>query len=168
MPVELEENGLAAALERMTERAGQLYGAEVRAETEGSSHTDALSGVAATHLFRIAQEAVSNAAQHGRASTIRVRLIRGADQLRLRIEDDGVGFKESLRPGGVLEPETGLAPDASGDLIERSVSAPVRPTDHRGMGLRIMHYRAHLAGGTLEIRPGSAGGTVVTCTLPLR
>ncbi|OZC02448.1 PAS domain S-box protein [Rubricoccus marinus] len=177
VPVELEENGLAAALERMAERARQLYGAEVRAESEGSGvdGAAALSGVAATHLFRIAQEAVSNAAQHGRAQSIRVRLIRGADQLRLRVEDDGVGFKESLRPGGVLETEDGLSPEApptraSSDAasgVTRSVSAPARPADHRGMGLRIMHYRAHLAGGTLEIRPGAERGTVVTCTVPL-
>ncbi len=171
VPVELEENGLATALERMAERARQLYGVEVRAKSEGSgaSGAESLSGLAATHLFRIAQEAVSNAAQHGRAQAIRVRLIRGADQLRLRVEDDGVGFEESLRPGGVLETEP-LAPEASGGAdpgLARSVSAPARPSDHRGMGLRIMHYRAHLAGGTLEIRPGADRGTVVTCTVPL-
>ena len=110
VPVELEKNGLETALERMAERARQLYGVEVRAGAEGtgSAEADVLSAPAATHLFRIAQEAVSNAAQHGRAQTIRVRLIRGVDQLRLRVEDDGVGFKESLRPGGVLEPDPGL------------------------------------------------------------
>lgn len=167
VPVELESNGLEAALGRMAERASQLYNTAVRADAEGTgvSEADVLSGAAATHLFRIAQEAVSNGAQHGRATTIRVRLIRGLDKLRLRVEDDGVGFEETLRPGGVIEPADRPSPEASG---ARSVSAPVRPADHRGMGLRIMHHRAHLAGGTLEIRPGADGGTVVTCTIPLR
>jgi signal transduction histidine kinase len=36
------------------------------------------------------------------------------------------------------------------------------------MGVRIMHYRARILGGTLEIRPGAERGTVVTCTVPLR
>ncbi|MEL6614159.1 MAG: PAS domain S-box protein [Bacteroidota bacterium] len=167
VPVELETNGLEAALGRMAERASQLYGSTVRAGAEGTgvSEADVLSGAAATHLFRIAQEAVSNGIQHGRAESIRVRLIRGVDKLRLRVEDDGVGFDETLRPGGILEPASGLPPEASGS---RSVAAPARPADHRGMGLRIMHHRAHLAGGTLEIRPGADGGTVVTCTVPLR
>ncbi|MEM1054825.1 MAG: PAS domain S-box protein [Bacteroidota bacterium] len=166
VPVELEQNGLEAALERMAERARQLYGVEVRAEAEGShSGAEVLSGAAATHLFRISQEAVSNAAQHGRAQTIRVRLVRGADQLRLRVEDDGVGFEESLRQGGVLEPENGLGTPSNG--LTRRVSMSTRSRTHRGMGLRIMHYRAHLAGGTLEIRPGADRGTVVTCTVPL-
>lgn len=35
-----------------------------------------------------------------------------------------------------------------------------------GMGKRIMNYRASVMGGTLEIHPAKAGGTVVTCTLP--
>ena len=85
-------------------------------------------------------------------------LVRGTTQLRLRVEDDGSGFAPSARP-----------PDASPEAAaEASLSAPIRPTDARGMGLRIMHYRARLAGGALDIRPGAEGGTVVTCTVPLR
>jgi nitrate/nitrite-specific signal transduction histidine kinase len=33
------------------------------------------------------------------------------------------------------------------------------------MGVRIMHYRARVAGGELDVRPGPDGGTVVTCTI---
>ena len=172
VPVELEQNGLEAALARLAEGASVLYGVEVSAETTGSGPAEAtaLTGDAASNLYWIAQEAVSNAVQHGRASRIAVVLVRGADQLRLRVEDDGVGVEAALRRGGVLEPTDGGAP-ADGDVpdsVQRSVSAPVRPSDQRGMGLRIMHYRAHLAGGALEIRPGAQGGTVVTCTVPLR
>ena len=151
VPVELEQNGLETALARLAERSSGLYAVDVRAETAGSGQAsaDALQADAASNLFWIAQEAVSNAVQHGRAEHVRVVLVRGAEQLRLRIEDDGTGF-------GV--------PDGP----DRSLSAPIRPVDSRGMGLRIMHYRAHLAGGSLEIRPGTEGGTVVTCTVPLR
>ncbi len=158
VPVELEQNGLETALARLADRATALYGTAVHAETTGSgpAEASALHADAATNLFWIAQEAVSNAIQHGRADLVRVVLVRGADRLRLRIEDDGVG----IEPAG-LDGQTAEGAD-------RDVSAPARPADQRGMGLRIMHYRAHLAGGTLEIRPGAEGGTVVTCAVPLR
>jgi signal transduction histidine kinase len=38
---------------------------------------------------------------------------------------------------------------------------------HKGMGLHIMRYRAAVVGGTLSIRAGPAGGTVVSCVFPL-
>ena len=158
VPVELERNGLETALARLAERATALYGTAVHAETTGSgpAEASALRADAATNLFWIAQEAVSNAIQHGRAAHVRVVLVRGADRLRLRVEDDGVGVEPTGLDGQTAE---GAA---------RAVSAPARPADQRGMGLRIMHYRAHLAGGALEIRPGAEGGTVVTCAVPLR
>ena len=160
VPVELERNGLEAALGRLAERAETLYAVAVEAETTGSgpAEASALTADAASNLFWIAQEALSNAAQHGEASQITVRLVRGADQLRLRVEDDGIGVETSLRRGGTLESAA-----HSEDLEARP-----RRDEQRGMGLRIMHYRAHLAGGSLEIRPGAEGGTVVTCTVPLR
>lgn len=163
VPVELEENGLEAALARLAERARTLYGLDVEAETTGSgaAEASALTADAASNLYRIAQEAISNAAQHGEAQRITVALVRGSEHLRLRVHDDGIGLDGALRRGGVLEPAHAAAP-------ERSLSAPLRPADQRGMGLRIMHYRAHLAGGALEVRPGASGGTVVTCTVPLR
>jgi PAS domain S-box-containing protein len=151
VPVELERNGLEAALARLAERAASLYGVEVSAETTGSGPAEAgaLHADAASNLFWIAQEAVSNAVQHGHAARVRVVLVRGTDRLRLRVEDDGTGFD---------------LPAAQ----EGADAGPDRPADARGMGLRIMHYRARLAGGALDIRPGAEGGTVVTCAVPLR
>ncbi len=166
VPVELERNGLGTALSRLAERASTLYGSDIHAETTGTgpAEASALHADAATNLFWIAQESISNAVQHGGAEHVRIVLVRGTNQLRLRIEDDGAGFTSTRRSGD--------APDDAdahpGDDPARSVSAPARPDDQRGMGLRIMHYRAHLAGGALEIRPGAEGGTVVTCTVPLR
>lgn len=87
---------------------------------------------AATHLFRIAQEAVSNATRHAHARHIWLRLGSARGGIRLRIEDDGCGL-----PAGALRP--------------------------RGMGLRIMNYRASVirANFNLARRPG--GGTCITC-----
>ena len=143
VPVDVEAGGLADALERLAEHAGRLLGLDCRVERTGSDPT--LPATTATHLYRIAQEAVSNAARHGRARHVVVALAGGDRQTRLRVEDDGVGI-EAAQAGGT--------PDA-----------PVRPHDDRGMGVRIMHYRARVAGGELDVRPGPDGGTVVTCTI---
>lgn len=147
VPVDLEANGLAAALERLCANAERLFGIACSVEVR-----DAYGGARPlphpTHLFRIAQEAISNAVRHGRAKHVAVTLAVGSEQVRLRIADDGVGFPGEVHAGG-------------------TVSAPVRPDDNRGMGVRIMHYRAQIAGGALDIRPGVDGGTVVSCTVPL-
>jgi signal transduction histidine kinase len=54
----------------------------------------------ATHLYRIAQEAVTNAVKHSNAGKIVVRLEAGADGLALTISDDGVGLPPKI-PGGM-------------------------------------------------------------------
>jgi signal transduction histidine kinase len=54
----------------------------------------------ATHLYRIAQEAVTNAVKHSNARAIVVRLERGHDGLTLTVSDDGVGVPPKM-PGGM-------------------------------------------------------------------
>ena len=51
----------------------------------------------ATHLYRIAQEATTNALLHGRARTIHIRLVDADGSLTLSIEDDGVGLASRPR-----------------------------------------------------------------------
>jgi len=87
------------------------------------------------HIYRIAQEAISNASKHGRASRIRVDLIGTPDHLRLRIRDNGSGFATDWQRGA-------------------------------GMGVHIMHYRAKLIGGSLDISNLPEGGTMVQCQVP--
>lgn len=94
VPVELEENGLAAALRQLVQNAERLFGVRCTFEQLGSVSN--LDSTAATHMYRIAQEAVSNAVKHGRAARIAVTLSSGDHQLRLRIKDDGVGFPDQL------------------------------------------------------------------------
>jgi signal transduction histidine kinase len=59
--------------------------------------------VAAQHLYRIAQEALSNAGRHANASRIMVELSGDDDALLLTVEDDGCGL-----PAGVSGPGMGL------------------------------------------------------------
>ena len=58
---------------------------------------------AGTHLYRIAQEAVTNALRHGQATHIVVRLEHIDEHLVLRITDDGMGFDTTA-----LQPNPGL------------------------------------------------------------
>ena len=90
----------------------------------------------AVHLFRIAQEALGNAIKHGRPKLIVIALETDGNGISLRVSDDGTGID------------------------------PVLSKTSRGMGFNIMHYRARMAGGTLDIQPNSPTGTVVTCSIP--
>src|SRR5208337_1909202 len=53
----------------------------------------------ATHLYRIAQEAITNAVRHGKARNINIRLDSTADEIILTIIDDGIGLPENARNG---------------------------------------------------------------------
>jgi len=67
-----------------------------------SDEDDVVDGDVATHLLRIAQEAVTNALKHGKARLIEIRLQRTADELSLEVVDDGIGIAlEHERAGGI-------------------------------------------------------------------
>ena len=51
----------------------------------------------ATHLYRIAQEATTNAIKHGRAQRIEIRLSSVPERITLAVSDDGVGIKSGER-----------------------------------------------------------------------
>jgi signal transduction histidine kinase len=51
------------------------------------------------------------------------------------------------------------------ELVIADDGSGYSPGDAPGMGLRVMKYRANVAGGTLEVGPGPKGGTVVRCLL---
>lgn len=95
-PVDLEDEGLAATLQRLAERVSRLPGVVCKFRQHGSV---ALPTAAATHLFRIAQEAISNALRHGQARNIGVLLTIHDDQLALEIADDGPGFAADAPAG---------------------------------------------------------------------
>src|SRR5690625_6555403 len=68
--VELESNGLIAALHRLIQNAKRLFNIECSLENPLQIHFS--DPTAATHLFRIIQEATSNAVKHGDASHVRI------------------------------------------------------------------------------------------------
>ena len=93
-PLNLHEIGLAASLADFCANTTELFGIPC-----GFKCGPAPREVAADHLihlYRIAQEAVSNAIAHGRAGRIDVSLVFRGDQGVLTIADDGVGIPDEL------------------------------------------------------------------------
>src|SRR5438128_2327822 len=88
----------------------------------------------AAQLYRIAQEAVHNAVEHGAAREVQINLAFNHETMVLTIRDNGKGFPSN----------------ANG----------------KGMGLRIMRYRAQCIGGSCDVQ-SSSEGTVVRCRLRL-
>ena len=100
MPVHLDAGGLSAALAdlaaKMTEQSGVAVTSECPEWVDLPDHTTA------TQMFRIAQEAVTNALRHGRPRQIRVTLLAEPNDLRLRIKDDGIGLPGETERGDGL------------------------------------------------------------------
>ena len=91
-PVEDAEHGLAAALVRLTESFPDSGGRVAITFAEETSAPSQVPLAACNHLYRIAQEALSNAVRHSGARTVRVELRTERERLRLRISDDGRGL----------------------------------------------------------------------------
>jgi PAS domain S-box-containing protein len=133
-PVTFDRGGLALALEELARRLSAMFHINVRCEADDSLDRG-LESVNALHLYRIAQEAVTNAAQHGSAGQVSIELRCDAERGLLRIEDNGHGFNPAVHQS-------------------------------KGLGLRIMHYRAQMMAGSLRIESGRTRGTIVSCWFP--
>jgi signal transduction histidine kinase len=135
-PAALDREGLVPALRLYLER---------RAKTTGWI-VDVVDGMTrqpdpdlAALLYRIAQEAIVNAAKHAQATRVTVEASSAGDGVTLRVRDDGAGFTPDLD-----------RPPAPGHL-----------------GVSTMVERAELAGGWTRIVSAPSEGTTVECWLPL-
>jgi signal transduction histidine kinase len=133
-PVTLESEGLQSALEELAVNTERIFGITCQLVSHGKMKISDLP--AATHLYRIAQEAVSNAFKHGKANDVTIELSFEGERISLCVKDNGVGFSREA-------------------------------AKNKGMGLRIMQYRAGMLGGTLVVEPNSNGGTSVVCSVPI-
>ena len=94
LPVELEEDGLMLALEKLAATVSSVF--NVACVFTCSVPVLITDTAVSTHLYRIAQEAVNNAIKHGSARHINISLAHHNDKNILTIKDDGVGFPEDL------------------------------------------------------------------------
>jgi signal transduction histidine kinase len=97
LPPQLEERGLASALEELAARFDSAQLA-VRAEVEASAAAT-LAAPVAVGLYSVAAEAVTNVHRHARATRCLVRLDGTDGTVRLQVVDDGVGIDPDGRPG---------------------------------------------------------------------
>jgi two-component system, NarL family, sensor histidine kinase UhpB len=118
-PTALDDLGLKAALSALADELGRKTGIGTSYEGTGDL-TDVPMDVQLV-TYRVAQEALSNAAQHSEADQIRVRLDRDAEGVELVVSDDGRGFTfdqatQGLGIGGMRE----RALLVGGDLLVES------------------------------------------------
>lgn len=96
-PIHLDGNSLAAAVESLVDAVGKASGVvcsfAMRGDVSGFDY------VAATHLYRIVQEALNNAVKHSRAEHIEVELAGDADHVSVQVRDDGTGILLSRNDG---------------------------------------------------------------------
>jgi signal transduction histidine kinase len=88
--IELEQRGLAGALERLLPPVAQETSAAFQVTITG--HIRHLEATTENHLLRIAQECLTNAARHAAARSISVCLDYTPDAVTLTVRDDGRGF----------------------------------------------------------------------------
>jgi signal transduction histidine kinase len=93
-PVDQDEGGLESALEELASSTSKLTGISCSFVCPGP--VPSLDSTPAVHVFRIAQEAVSNALKHGHAKSVVIALDNGDGACSLRVSDDGVGFIPSV------------------------------------------------------------------------
>ena len=90
--LDLKENDLPAALKDLAARAKELFSISCRFESEGK--TPALDPAVVAQLYKIAQEAVTNAIKHGKAKRVDISLTNGGANVVLKIRNNGLPFPD--------------------------------------------------------------------------
>lgn len=139
-PLVLQELGLIAAIRKEAKDLAKSAG--VKAKVTVGDNVGRLSPVTETAVYRVVQEALHNVAKHAAATTVTIQLRRDGEMVRLCIEDDGVGIKQSQKPN------------------------PGR----RSFGLAGMRERITTLGGSLKVGAGSRNtqgtGTKIEVVVP--
>jgi two-component system sensor kinase FixL len=96
MPVEAVPEGLTAALQNLAKQAETIHVISCQFQCDTPIHL--VDMTAATHLFRITQEALSNAIRHGKPRHVTISLTETQERLEVAVANDGIGLNEI--PGG--------------------------------------------------------------------
>jgi signal transduction histidine kinase len=141
-PTILDDFGLEAGVRWLTEGFAARTGAEASFHSNFSGR---LPDETETHLFRIAQEALTNVARHSGARRVEVGLESRDGEIRLTVRDDGRGMR--------LDRPLAPAPPAAG-----------RPA---AMGMVGMRARARSAGGDLTVHSRPGEGVLIEVRVPI-
>ena len=97
VPVPIDREGLMTALAELARQTTEIHGIPCGFECPSPVEID--NDNEATHLYRIAQEAVSNATRHAKASAIWIRLEQVDGRLVLEVQDTGIGLQAAANSG---------------------------------------------------------------------
>ena len=137
-PPVLDDLGLIPALHSYIKEFKQRTGIRVR--FTAFAGVNRLNSPNRTVLYRVAQAALTNIAQHAKASRVEIRMHKFAGAVCLEIKDDGIGF--SLSSG-----------------------SPGKP--HQRLGLLGMKERVGMVGGTFSLESAPGRGTTIRAEIPL-
>jgi PAS domain S-box-containing protein len=138
-PAVLDDYGLAAALRWYAQQFATRTGLTVIRQIDGGTTALRVAPEVETALFRVAQEALTNAAKHAGASQVLVGLTSDEQNIRLTVTDDGAGF----------------------NMAEQH-----RNGQHGGLGLIGMRERIEAVGGTVQVESALGEGTRVVAVTP--
>lgn len=96
-PAALERLGLAGALQALAEETAARGGIDVEARVELAGEPG---GDEERIVYRLVQEALTNALKHAEAKRVEISVEGGGDEIRIGIRDDGRGFDPALATGG--------------------------------------------------------------------
>ena len=99
MPLVLLENGLRDALTQLVEDS--FVNSNIEAEIVITGSEVRLPDKVEVHLYRIAQELITNIIKHSKASKAGVQLLCRKEMVILIVEDNGIGFDETNKPEGI-------------------------------------------------------------------
>ncbi|MGH9254600.1 MAG: ATP-binding protein [Vicinamibacterales bacterium] len=131
----IEDLGLSTALEALCEEFERVRGIHV--QFDGDIDDVTVPATTASVFYRIAQESITNAAQHAQAREVHIELQRTGDTIELLVADDGAGF------------------------------IPEQAGGHGGLGLVNMRERMRLVNGTLSVTSQPGRGTTIRASVPL-
>jgi signal transduction histidine kinase len=138
-PALLDELGLSATLRWYVDRLAQWN--NIDAQFQASLTQERMPPEIETTLFRVAQEALTNAIRHAEANRVAVVLTQTDEHIILQIRDNGRGF-----------------------FVEKAIQNAVRGAS---LGLLSMQERLHLVGGELNIHSTPGLGTEIAAKVPL-
>jgi signal transduction histidine kinase len=102
-PIEIQTGRLADNFQELATDTSDRFKVSCQFECHPAAPLPDVNDVnVATHLYRIAQEAITNAVRHGKARHINLRLDSTADEIVLTVVDDGIGLPENARNGDGL------------------------------------------------------------------
>lgn len=138
-PTVLDDLGLIPALHTFVRSFAKRNHIRVRLTVYAG--VEQLNSAKRTVLYRVVQEALSNAAKHARATRVHVGIQKDAGTIRMRIEDDGKSFQ-----------------------VQRVLDSK----RSRGLGLLGMRERVEMVGGSFRVESAPGKGTSILAEIPSR